>query len=107
MLIQLRLSPESSLGRTALLTISYLLRMGSEDLPVLFVPVPKPTKNPITRTAASGARACNVHPRDVAPSKKHLIISSVGNMSGLAYRAKGYKHLNLVRSNLNSSPTFL
>jgi hypothetical protein len=44
-------------------------------IPVLLVPEPRPTKNPTTSTAASGARACNVHPRAVAPSKKHLPIS--------------------------------
>jgi len=71
----LRLFLASSLGRTALLSVNRRLPMGLGDLPVLFVPVPRPTKNPITSTAASGARACNVHPRDVAPNKKHLLIS--------------------------------
>ena len=102
-----RLYLESSLGRIMLLFISHRLPMSLGHLPVLFVPVPKPTKNPITSTAASGARACKVHPRDVAPIKKHLLVSSILNRSSQAYRANGYRHLNLVRSNLNSSPTFL
>jgi len=102
-----RLYQESSLGRIALLFISHRLPLTRGDLPVLFVPVPKPTKNPITSTAASGARACSVHPKDVAPIKKHLLVSSTTDQSSQAYRAKGYRHLNLVRSNLNSSPTFL
>ena len=102
-----RLYLESNLGRTELLFISHYMPMGVSDLPVLFVPVPKPTKNPITSTAASGARACKVHPRDVAPIKKHLLVSSILHRSRQAYRANGYRHLNLVRSNRNSSPTFL
>jgi len=45
------------------------------DVPVLFVPDPRPTKKPTTSTAASGALACKVHPRAVAPSRKHLVVS--------------------------------